>query len=183
MDHYLMWLREELPGNLHSVLSWDFIPWSFVEDRHRNLPCAPLIALFDAYLLLDSHLDLEAMVSLEIPPQSWGCERCGYCCASMRPGPVKPSAYRAWEAAGAPVAWFYSPQGRRNKNSVYRCWYHNGVRLMICPFMFINRKDHRPFCAIYPMGNEFRPSVCSKYIPRHEACTSRPTEIEPWEIN
>jgi len=181
MDPFLLALRETLPGKWHPVLTWDFIPWTFIESRHPRLPCPALTALLEAYRLLATLLDLETLVSREIPAESWGCERCGFCCTSMRPGSVDAPTYRAWEEAGAPAARFCSQRSWKGKGSVYRCWYHNGVRLMICPFMFINRVDHKPFCAIYFMGDCYRPSVCSRYIPRHETCTSTAPEMEPWE--
>ena len=60
-------------------------------------------------------------------------------------------------------------------------WFHNGVRLRVCHFMFINLEDSRTFCSIYHMGDEYRPSMCSGYIPRHETCTSNKLDFPPWE--
>ena len=173
-------LKEILPENQHKILGWEFIPWSFIRARYKDLTSPSLISLLEAYLLLEDHLHLESIVSQRIPEDSWGCMRCGFCCTSMRPGPVKAATYLAWEKAGAPVALFY--EARRNgKNRVYKCWYYNGVRLKICPFMFINLNDSKPFCSIYSMGDEYRPSVCSNYVPWHEDCTSKQIELEPWE--
>jgi hypothetical protein len=157
---------------LRKILGWDFIPWNHVKDLHDDLPGPPLIALFGAYLFLDRNLGLKALASQSIPEESWGCMRCGFCCTSMRPGPVKAPTYRSWEEAEAPVAWFYRPSGRRKRNLVYRCWYHNGVCLRICPFLLANRNDSRMFCSIYHMGNDLRPPVCSGFHPRHATCRS-----------
>jgi len=173
--------EELLPAHLHDVLEWDFIPWEFIRNRYGDSRGPDLRALFEAYLRLASRLDLEAQVSQVIPAGSWGCMRCGFCCSFMQPRPVRASTYKVWEKAAAPVAWFYNSRGNVTKDNVYRCWYHDGVRLRICPFMLINRNDHRPFCTIYGMGENFRPPTCSKYIPRHPSCTSRLMEIEPWE--
>jgi hypothetical protein len=181
MGLFLQALEELLPGHLYDILDWDFIPFNHVADRHGDLPGPPLIALFEAYLCLHKNLNLETLASQSVPEESWGCMRCGYCCTSMRPGSVKASTYRSWEEAGAPVAWFYSPSQWRNKNPVYKCWYHNGIRLRICPFMLINLWDLKPFCSIYHMGNDFRPSECSGYLPRHETCMAEGPTIEAWE--
>ena len=181
MGHFFQALEELLPGHLHKILKWDFIPFDHVKDRHSDLAGPPLTALFEAYLCLGRNLDLKALTSQNIAEDSWGCMRCGFCCTSMRPGPVTAATYRDWEKAEAPVAWFYSSSERRKGNLVYKCWYHNGVRLRICPFMFINRNDSRTFCSIYHMGDDFRPPVCTDFHPRHVTC--RPgvdTEITPY---
>ena len=181
MARFLQDLEELLPAHLHDLLKWEFIPWNHILDHHRDMSGPPLTALFDAYLSLNSHLGLKTLSSQNLPENTWGCMRCGFCCTSMRPGPVAAATYRYWEKAGVPVALFYKTRARRKTNPVYRCWYHNGVRLRICPFMFINLKDSRTFCSIYHMGDEYRPSMCSGYIPRHETCTSNKLDIPPWE--
>jgi len=170
MSPYFQALEKLLPEHLRDILEWDFVPWNFIQDRHANLAPAPLTALFQAYLDLNNYLDLEALVSQKIPETSWGCERCGFCCTSMRPGPVTAAIYEVWEQAGIPIAWFYKPAGKWRRNSLYKCWYHNDVHLRICPFVFINRYDSRPFCSIYHMGAQYRPPICSSFHPRHESC-------------
>lgn len=181
VDHTLAALKRILPHRLHEILDWDFIPLRHIEDRHRDLSAKHLTALFEAYHFISQNLDLEFLSSAEIPRDSWGCTRCGFCCTYMRPGPATDSTYRKWEEAGSPLIWFFSPQGASTRNPLYRCWYFNGVRLRMCPLMFTNRKDLRTFCSIYAMGDDLRPSACSRYIPRHETCTQRPSAIEPWE--
>ena len=176
-------LKDLLPECRHEVLAWDFLPWDYIRDRHPDMAAKPLVALFDAYSLINTTLNLEEIVQQELPQGSWGCMRCGFCCSSMRPGPVRSATYRKWENTGAPVAWFYRPRRKERKNSLYRCWYHNGVRLRICPFMLVNRSDSKPICAIYHMGDDLRPPVCSRYVPMHETCTAKQLEIQPWESN
>ena len=182
MVSFLQSLKEILPEDQHRILQWEFIPWSYIKSHHTDLTSSSLTTLLEAYLLLEDHLNLESIVSQRIPEDSWGCMRCGFCCSSMRPGPVKAATYQAWKDAGAPVALFYKAR-RKRKKRVYKCWYYRGVRMKMCPFMLINLNDSKPFCAIYHMGDEYRPSVCSNYVPRHEACTSKQMEFEPWEIN
>ena len=182
MVSYLRSLEEILPEHLRQILEWEFIPWSFIKTRHTDLTSSSLTSLLGAYQLLQDHLDLESIAMQKIPEDSWGCMRCGFCCSSMRPGPVKATTYMDWENAGAPAALFYEAR-RKGKNRVYKCWYYGGVRLNICPFMLINLNDSKPFCSIYHMGDEYRPSVCAKYVPRHETCTLNPPKIEPWENN
>ena len=181
MANFSQTLEELLPGHLHKILDWDFVPWNHVKDHHNDLSNPSLTALLEAYLRLDEYLDLEDLASQTIPEESWGCKRCGFCCTSMQPGPVTAATYRNWEEAEAPVAWFYSARGKRKKNPVYRCWFYNDIRLRICPFMFTNRRDSRNFCSIYHMGDDYRPPVCSKYVPRHETCTSKFPDLDPWE--
>lgn len=176
-------LEKLLPPNLHHLLGLDYIPWDKVAARHADVSEPDLTAQFEAYGLVKARFDLEALASLKIPEGSWGCMRCGFCCSSMRPGPVPAETFRQWEEADAPVAWFYQPRRRSGPKILYRCWYHNGVRLRICPFMFINLRDSRPFCSIYSMGDDHRPPVCSKYVPRHETCTAEKLKIDPWESN
>jgi hypothetical protein len=181
MEHFLEALGELLPGYLYDIVEWDFIPLMHIKDRHSDLAAAPIEALFGAYLWLGKNLDLRALASQDIPGESWGCMRCGFCCTFMRPGPVKAATYRGWEKAVAPVARFYKPSGKEKRNSTYRCWYHDGIRLRMCPFMFTNRIDQRPFCSIYRMGEKFRPPACSRYIPRHETCIQRKVAVQSWE--
>ena len=183
MGQFLKDLEDLLPGYLHEICSRDYIPLQFVKNRHDDFSIAHLTALFEAYRRLDQVLDLGTLATQAIGEDSWGCMRCGFCCTSMRPGPVEAFTYRNWIDANAPVAWFYSARKKENRNRVYRCWYHNGVRLRMCPFMFINLKDNRPFCSIYHMGDDLRPPVCSGFIPRHESCGQPRSAIEPWECN
>lgn len=176
-------LEAQLPGHLHGVLSWDFIPWDRVRERHTDMAVPHLTALFEAYLRMDRHLDLKTLASRKLSEGSWGCMRCGFCCSYMRPGPVPAAQFERWKSTGTPLAWFYSPRRRGRSNTLYRCWYSNGIRLRICPFMLINLEDSRPFCAIYHLGEDQRPSVCSRYVPRHETCTATQLSLEPWESN
>ena len=183
MDQFLRALEELLPGHLHDILEWDFIPWNHLKNSHSDLPGSPLTALFEAYLSLDKYLNLNTMAPQNIPEESWGCLRCGFCCTSMRPGPVSSATYQRWETSDAPVAWFYVPVGLKRRKPTYKCWYNYGVRLRICPFMLINRNDSRAFCSIYHMGDDFRPPVCVNYIPRHETCTAKRVMVEAWETS
>lgn len=181
MGSFTSALRGVLPAHLNGILDWDFIPFDHIEKRHGDLSAVHLTALFEAYLLLGQVLDLESLASVEIPEDSWGCMRCGFCCSNMRPGPVKASTYLEWKEAGSPLVLFYSSQGTKTKNPVYRCWFSKGTRLRICPFMLLNRIDLRAFCSVYGTGVDLRPSECSKYKPRHETCTGKQIELEPWK--
>jgi len=182
MGSFRSTLRGVLPAHLSGILDWDFIPFEHIENRHRDLSTAHLTALFEAYIRLDQVLDIESLASAQIPEDSWGCMRCGFCCTDMRPGPVKASTYHEWERVGSPLAFFYSSRGTNTRKPVYRCWFSEGTRLRICPFMFTNRNDLRPFCSLYNMGDDLRPSACAKFIPRHKTCTQRQIDLEPWEI-
>jgi hypothetical protein len=163
-------MGRELPRHLHDILEWDFIPWDYVKNRHGDVPNDPFIALFDAYYQLGDLLDLEALSLQVIPEYGGNCLRCGSCCAYMRPGTVSASTYRKWEERGALVAMFYSPVGRKKRNPTYSCWFNNGTRLRLCPFMFMNRNDQKPFCAIHHMGRDYRPRACSRFHPNPPIC-------------
>lgn len=170
VDHYLMSLRGELPEYLHDILAWDFLPWNFIKNRHGDRPNTALIALLEAYSRLDRLLDLDSLGSMALPSDSGGCLRCGSCCTYMRPGAVSGKTYRKWEQAGVPVALFYSPVGKKIPHSRYNCWYNNGERLRMCPFLLMNRLDSRPFCSIHHLGREFRPRACSRFPPNPPVC-------------
>jgi hypothetical protein len=181
MASFIQLLEEILPQSCNKVLTWEFVPWGFVRERHESLSDPALKALIDAYASIEHRLDLEEIASVIIQEDSWGCLRCGHCCTYMRPGPVTDPTYSRWQEADAPVAWFYQARKRTRKNRVYRCWFHEGIRLRMCPFLIINRNDSRPACSIYHMGDDFRPPVCCGFKPRHETCTSSRQELEPWE--
>jgi hypothetical protein len=181
MPSFFQALEDLLPLHLQDLLKWEFIPWSHVKYRHSDLAGPPLTALLGAYSTLNSHFDLKTISSQDLPEENWGCMRCGFCCTSRRPGPVTAATYRNWEKAGAPVALFYKVRGRKKRNPVYSCWFHNGIRLRICPFLLMNLTDHKPFCSIYHTGDDYRPFACSGYVPRHETCTVNTLEIIPWE--
>ena len=170
MDHYLMSLRGELPEHLHTILSWDFIPWNFVKNRHGDHPNTSLVALLEAYSRLADLLKLESIASATIPSDSGGCLRCGSCCTFMRPGAVSGRTWRRWDRTGVPVALFYSPVGKKKPHSTYNCWFNNSVRLRMCPFLLMNRNDSKPFCSIHHMGREFRPRACSRFPPNPPTC-------------
>ena len=170
MDHYLMSLRGELPEHLHTILSWDFIPWTFVKNRHGDHPNTPLVALLDAYYRLNGILDLESIASAIIPSDSGGCLRCGSCCTYLRPGAVSGRTWRRWEKTEVPVALFYDPVGKKKPHFTYNCWFNNGVRLRMCPFLLMNRNDSKPFCSIHHLGREFRPRACSRFPPNPPTC-------------
>ena len=98
MTTFVHLLNEELPDHLKEVLAWDFIPWSYVKERHNDLSEPALTALFDAYVRIEQRLDLAEIASSVIPEDSWGCLRCGFCCVYMRPGPVKTPTINAGSA-------------------------------------------------------------------------------------
>ena len=183
MDKFFRSLGEEVPGHLHHILAWDFIPWSYVRCRHGDFPNEPLVALLDVYSQLAELIDLEALCSQVIPEFSGACLRCGSCCAYKRPGPVSASTYRKWEELGAPVARFYSPVDEpveeEEKDPTYHCWFNNGTRLRLCPFLFVNRIDQNPFCAIHHLGDENRPPPCSAFEPQPPLCQTAPVIIAP----
>jgi hypothetical protein len=170
--HYLDSLRAELPEDLHPILLWDFLPWNFIRARHGDHPLTPLKALLKAYAILNGVFDLGSLAMMKLPSDSSGCLRCGSCCAYLRPGAVSGRTYRKWEMESVPVAHFYSPVKNRIKDSTYTCWFNNGTRLRMCPFLLLNLVDGKPFCCIHHMGKRYRPRACSRFQPNPPVCQS-----------
>jgi hypothetical protein len=169
----------QLPGHLHDILEWEFIPWMYVKNRHGDFPNDALVSLFESYRWLGERLDLANLAVHHLPDDSRGCLRCGSCCAYMRPGAVSAATYRRWEEEGALVARFYTPVGRRKRNPTYNCWYNNRVRLRLCPFLMNNLNDLKPFCVIYHMGRNARPRACSRFRPDPPSCQMTHVVIVP----
>jgi hypothetical protein len=163
-------LRTELPGDMHHILDREYLPWNLIKARHGDHPLAPLTALLDAYCAADRILDLGTLATINIPEDSSGCLRCGSCCAYLRPGAVSGRTYMDWRIRGRPVAMFYSPVENWPAGSSYNCWFHNGVRLRMCPFLMMNLNDGLPFCCIHHMGKRHRPGACSRFQPDPPAC-------------
>ena len=181
MDPYLRDLEDTLPEPLRKIPRWEFLPWGGIKKRHTGPDDPALTALLQSYQRLAAGLDLPGLTFQPIPRDAWGCERCAHCCIYMRPGPVPASTFRRWMERDAPVAWFYRPVTIIGHSPRYHCWYQGEVRLKMCPFLLINLRDGRPFCSIYHMGDDLRPSTCSNFKPRHEKCRNGPLEVQPWE--
>ena len=154
-----------LPDHLGGLVSMEWIPWKWIENRHSDLPAKELMALFEAYSLVADTIPVDSLASRTFPEDPEGCQRCGYCCTCLRPGIVSFETFRMWWEQDALAAKFYRPVGRW-RNSRYKCWYYQGVRLRICPLLFRSARDGKTFCSIHHLGDHFRPPVCV----RHRTC-------------
>lgn len=184
MDSFFWSLEKELPAHLTGILRQDYIPIIYVKDRHGDAPYEPLIALLDAYRQVAEELDLETLASQAIPGYEGSCQRCGSCCAHKRPGAVSFATWQKWKERKIPVTWFYSliadkEIGDNQEEPSYHCWFHNGTRLRLCPFMFVNRLDRQPFCALHHLGDENRPPACSRFQPNPPVCQSASIVLAP----
>jgi len=158
-------LTEVLPDHLCDLVSKEWIPWKWVENRHSDLPEKEITALFEAYNYLSRTFPIDSLASHVFPENPHGCARCGYCCTCLRPGLVSSKTIHKWREQDGLAAEFYRPVGRW-QNSRYKCWYHRDVRLRICPLLFRNIRDGKTFCSIYHLGDDYRPPACV----RHRAC-------------
>lgn len=171
MDLFRQELSAVLPVHLCDLVSAEWIPWEMVRRRHGDLPNDPLVALFDAYhLILSRSHPVEALAAQRIPDDSSRCLRCGTCCTHMRPGAVSAATYRRWKERGTLAGEFYMAVGE-GRNRRYTCWFFGGVRLRICPLLFRNLEDGRPFCSVHHLGRRHRPSACARFQPNPPTCT------------
>ena len=167
-----------LPAHLRNLMGEEWVPWKWVAQRHSDLPPRETIALFEAYHHLTGFMPLRELAALTLPEDSDGCQRCGTCCAWMRPGAVSASTYRRWRERGASVSLFYEPVNRR-KNPRYSCWFYSGTRLRMCPLLLQNRLDGKPFCSIHSQGRGYRPPACIRFRPKFPICALDEAPLVP----
>jgi len=168
MESFKENIREILPGELHEMVSREWIPWKWVEHSYADLPRDIITAHFYAYQLVDRTLEVEALASKALP-DTGACLRCGTCCTIMSPGGVSASRHRKWRENGALIAQFYTPR-KKKRNSSFTCWFHNGVRLRMCPLLCLNQVDGSTFCVVYHQGDKFRAPTCARFRPNPPRC-------------
>ena len=179
MDIFRQELREALPAHLRDLLTVEWIPWELVKRRHGDLPNDPVLALFSAYkCVLSYSYPIASLAMQKIPRDSSGCLRCGTCCTHMRPGAVSASTYRRWKERRALVSEFYAPVGK-GRNPRHTCWFFSGVRLRLCPLLFCNLVDGKPFCSIHHLGRGHRPRACARFQPNPPLCSTGQVLLVP----
>lgn len=170
-------LCELLPGHLRDLVSVEWVPWTWVRQRHTDLPKEQITALFEAYRhLLSSSHPVEDLASRTIPGETRGCIRCGSCCACLLPGPVSRNVFRFWSKQGMLMGKFVAP-GSRGFKRIYTCWYFEGVRLRMCPLLHRNLTDGKAFCSVYHLGSAHRHPACVRYRPGPPLCEITQPEL------
>ncbi len=162
--------RELLPRPLRRVSRRKWIPWSWIERLHQELPEENLQALFAAYRLISTELPINTLASRSIPGEYAGCHRCGYCCAQLNPGPVEKYEFDKWVDRKALIKDFFHACERPRSPPHFDGFYFQGVRLKQCPFLLVNPKDNKQFCSVYHFGPGHRPSACENFRPNYPRC-------------
>jgi hypothetical protein len=137
----------------------------------------PLLALFKSYEHILSNLRVRELAQTRISGEATDCERCGMCCAFMRPGPVSFRTWGKWQREGALIADFFEAFGNED-HPAYHCWYFTGVRLLMCPLLLRSVVDRKTFCAVYHMGSTQRHPACSTYRPNPPLCRATAYSLE-----
>ena len=154
------------PGGLH------WIPWRWIRRRYSPGAWQEMATLFNAYHYLHSNMDIEKIRS-KIPSRSRGdaCRRCGQCCAELLPEPVSDEKIHYWISAGNPAHVFHAPITEGPMAGRFHTgWYHNGVRLKMCPLLFSDPVTGSRFCIVYHLGPGHRPPNCEGFRPNWPHC-------------
>ena len=151
-------------------LPW--IPWRWIRKRYSPGAWEELVTLFNAYHCIHSSVDIEKIRS-RIPPRTDDdpCRRCGQCCAELLPEPISAEMILSWNDAGNPASMFHAPitEGPR-AGRFYSGWYHNGVRLRMCPLLLRDPTTGDKFCIAYHFGPGHRPPGCEGFRPNWPHC-------------
>ena len=163
------------PAPIRSILNpggLPWIPWRWIRRRYSPGAWEELAALFNAYHRLNSIMDIEKIRS-KIPPRTKDdpCRRCGRCCVELLPEPISDERILNWADAGNPAHMFHAPitEGPR-AGRFHTGWYHNGVRLKMCPLLLHNHATGNNFCAVYHFGPGHRPPGCEGFRPNWPHC-------------
>ncbi len=157
---------------LHKPGGLPWVPWSWIRRRYSSGAWGNLATLFNAYHRIQSIVDIEEVIST-IPPRAWNdaCRRCGQCCAELLPEPVPDETILHWVDAGNPAHMFHAPitEGPR-AGRFHTGWYHNGVRLNMCPLLLRDPATGNKFCVVYHFGPGHRPPGCEGFRPNWPHC-------------
>jgi len=151
-------------------LSW--IPWKWVRKSYPPGAWREMAPLFDAYRCIYLALDIEGIRSRVRPRQkNDACRRCGQCCAQLLPEPVSDDRILSWVDAGNPAHLFHAPITEGPCSGRFHTgWYHNGVRLRMCPLLLRDPDTGDKFCAVYHFGPGQRPPGCEGFKPNWPHC-------------
>ncbi|UCG37693.1 MAG: hypothetical protein JSV00_05650 [bacterium] len=160
-----------LPEDLRTFALEPWVPWPWIEHRHRDLPASQLTALFGAYGAISGMLDVGLIVDRLLPAEEDdGCRRCGSCCAELIPDPVTNADIDRWAGAGNPLALMYQRERGENPDGRLKGWVFGGVPLRLCPFLLRDPDQGSSFCALHGLGPGQRPEACSAFTPSYPHC-------------
>ncbi|UCF88719.1 MAG: hypothetical protein JSV70_00210, partial [bacterium] len=79
--------------------------------------------------------------------------------------------YEAWISGGTLTGLFFREVARPSADeSWYAGWFHNGVRLRICPLLYYCPETRKHWCAVYHLGQGHRPEACESFLPNPPFC-------------
>ena len=170
IEDYRSALTHELRGTSHSP----WIPWKWVRRNYTPGAPKPLSALFDAYRIVSNYVELGGLVPEAIGTENSGCIRCGTCCSSLSTGLTDQKRYRYWIASRTLTVLFFREVARPSADeSWYAGWFHNDIKLRICPLLYYCPETEKYWCAVYHLGHGHRPKACETFLPTPPVCGVR----------
>jgi hypothetical protein len=101
------------------------------------------------------------------------CLCCGTCCSNLSPGITDQERYGGWIASGTLTGLFFREVARPSADeSWYAGWFHQGIKLRICPLLFYCPETEKHFCAVYYLGQGHRPEACETYQANPPDCAA-----------
>lgn len=173
MDRSTMTGRSSAPTRgIRKPEELPWIPWGWIRRRYSPGAGEELATLFNAYHCIHLIMDIEEIRS-KVPPWTKDdpCRRCGQCCAELLPEPISDEMILHWMWAGNPAHMFHAPitEGPR-AGRFHAGWYHNGVRLKMCPLLLRDPATGNKFCVVYHLGPGHRPPGCEGFKPNWPHC-------------
>ena len=163
--------RLVLPEGLRDVSRCRWIPWTWIRRNYSNSATGPLVILFDAYQMVSALSDMDVLLQGAFGETADMCKRCGTCCAVLNPGFIDQERYRSWNHSGTLTGRFFQESPRPGASgSWYAGWYHNGIRLRMCPLLYYCPEHDSHWCAVYHLGPGHRPEACETFHPNPPHC-------------
>jgi hypothetical protein len=160
-----------IPPELNDLSHSRWIPWPWIRKSYTPASPIPLTALFEAYDIIASNVDLDQLASEAVLDESGECVRCGTCCTSLDPGIVEQARLDHWEESGAITGHFFREIARHSESErFYYGWFHEGLKLRLCPLLFMADESATYFCAVYHLGSGYRPEGCVDFRANPPGC-------------
>ena len=163
--------RAAIPPELKDLSHSKWIPWPWIRKSYSPASPKPLAALFKAYDIIASNIDLDQLATEAVYDESGECIRCGTCCTSLDPGIVDQARLDHWEKTCAVTGHFFKEVARHSDSErFYYGWFQDGIKLRLCPLLFMANESTTYFCAIYHQGPGNRPEGCEIFQPNPPNC-------------
>ena len=147
-----------------------WIPWKWVRRNYTTGAPKPLSVLFDAYRVVSYFVDLGRLAP-DASGTEGGCLRCGTCCSTLTTGLTDQERYRFWMSSRTLTGLFFREVARPSADERwYAGWFHNEIRLRICPLLYYYPETGEYWCAVYHLGPKHRPEACETFLPTHPDC-------------